>query len=442
MFEGLKVSREIQWFKNKWISIMANTGKFNKMKDTFSLNNVEKTEYGFKALILIVDGLRYAELEEIKDVIEDNYGCMCIFNKSKRTNLINADFIFEGASKEEYRLIIDLKPWEVYLGNTYSKEPIVVDLIKYPHILITGGTRSGKSKMTDCIITNLICNCSIEELELYLIQVAKSDLILYEDVKQCRGFADNLNKAIKLLKHIENKMTERDKYIRPFRKKAEADNYIDYNKIKKNQPMSTVYVIFDETSSLFNTTGDTNDVKKLKDEIVSYMKKIAQYGAGLGIFLLCSLQRPDAKNLDPFIKSQSTCNISFRQNNSKSSEIATGDTTIAVGLEQREFVYNTILNNYGVVPLVNNKKIYELIKPYLQPGHRTIFEDEKKLNNIKSGGKEKVDVPKTEIPVFDKVTPQVIKSEPYEPYKGLAIIEEPRTPIKTEKPKKGGRERI
>lgn len=434
MFEGLKASRDIQQFKNHWISIMANTGKFNKMKDTFSLNNIEKTKYGYKAIILIVDGLKYADLEEIKEVIEDNFGCMCIFNKSKRSNIISAEFIFQGASKEEYRLVLDLNPCEVYIGNSYSGEPIIIDMIKYPHILITGGTRSGKSKQTDCILTNLVCNSSIEELELYLVQVAKSDLILYEDCKQCRGFADNLNRAIKLLKHIDYKMAERDKLIRTFRKKALADNYYDYNQIKKNEPLSTVYVVFDETSSLFNTTGDMNDVKKLKDEVVSYIKKIAQYGAGLGIFLICSLQRPDAKNLDPFIKSQSTLNISFRQNNSKSSEVATGDVNAAVGLEQREFVYCTITNKYGVVPIINNKKIYKLIEPSLQPGHRNIFEDEKKLNNIKDRGREPI--------IFDKVTPEKSKPGSYEPYKGLNIIEEPRIPIVTEKPKRGGKEKI
>lgn len=449
MFEKLKEGREIAQFQNKWINIMSNLGKFNKLKQTYSLNNIEKTSYGFKVDILIVDGLRYKDLEETKDTIEDNYGCMCVFNKNKRSNIVYADFIFSEPNKDKYTPILNLKPWEVYLGNSYSGEPIIIDMIKYPHILITGGTRSGKSKMTDCIITGLICNCSIEELELYLSQVAKSDLILYEDVKQCRAFADTLEKTSTMLQHLDNKMNDRDKLIRPFRKKAMADNYQDYNKINKNNPLSTVYVVFDEMSSLFQTKGDCADIKSLKEEIVRLIRRIAQFGASLGVFLICSLQRPTVDNLDPFIKSQSTCIISFRQNNSKSSEVATDDSTMALGLEQREFVYKTNISNYGIVPLVDNKKIYSFIKPSLQPNHRTIFIDLKKLKNTKVS-KEKIEEKPKETPTFDKVnnkSPQISTSKipnyvPYKDNKGLAIKEEPRIPINTKKPIKGGKERI
>lgn len=449
MFEKLKEGREIAQFQSKWINIMANLGKFNKLKQTYSLNNVVKTDYGFKADILIVDGLRYKDLEEIKDIIEDNYGCMCVLNKNKRSNVVCADFIFTEPNNDKYIVIPNLNPWEVYLGNGYNGEPIIVDMIKYPHILITGGTRSGKSKMTDCIITNLICNCSIEELELYLSQVAKSDLILYEDTKQCRAFADTLEKTLTVLQHIDKKMEDRDKLIRPYRKKAQADNYQDYNKINKSNPLSTVYVIFDEMSSLFQTKGDSKDTKSLKEDIVRLIRRIAQFGASLGVFLICSLQRPTVDNLDPFIKSQSTCIISFRQNNSKSSEVATDDSTMALGLGQREFVYKTNNSNYGIVPLVNNKKIYSFIMPSLQPNHRTIFTDLKKLNNIKIS-KEKVEEKPIELPNFDKVnnkSPHINISNipnyiPYQDTKGLTIKEEPRIIISTKKPIKGGKEKI
>jgi len=445
MFEKLKEGREIAQFQNKWINIMSNLGKFNKMKQTYSLNNIEKTQYGYKGIILIVDGLRYKDL----DVIEDNYGCMCVLNKNKRSNIVYADFIFAEPNKDKYTPILNLKPWEVYLGNCYNGEPIIIDMIKYPHILITGGTRSGKSKMTDCIITGLICNCSIEELELYLSQVAKSDLILYEDVKQCRAFADTSEKTLTMLQHLDKKMEDRDKLIRPYRKKAQADNYQDYNKINKGNKLSTVFVVFDEMSSLFQTKGDCADIKSLKEEIVRLIRRIAQFGASLGVFLICSLQRPTVDNLDPFIKSQSTCIISFRQNNSKSSEVATDDSTMALGLEQREFVYKTNLSNYGIVPLVDNKKIYNFIQPSLQPNHRTIFVDLKKLNNIKIS-KEKVEEKPIETPIFDKVSnmkPQINifnipNYVPYQDTKGFTVKEEPRIPIITEKPIKGGKEKI
>lgn len=448
MFANLREGKEIAKFEKQWINIMANLGKYNKIKQTYSLNQVQKTPYGYKAIILIVDGLKYADLEEIKDTIEDNYGCMCVFNKNKRSNIVYADFIFREPNKAKFKPIVGLKAWEIYLGNGYNNEPIIIDLLKFPHALITGGTRSGKSKQTDCILTNLIINCSDQELELYLCQVAKSDLILYEDVRQCRGFADTLDKSIIMLNHIIDKLDQRDKLIRPFRKKALADNYQDYNKINKGNPMSTAYVIFDEMSSLFQTKGDSKEVKDIKEEIVKLVRLIAQYGAGLGVFLICSLQRPTVDNLDPFVKSQATCNISFRQNNSKSSEVATGDANIAIGLEQREFVYSTVNNNYGIVPLVNNKEMYDYIKSSLQPNHRTIFTSLKKSER---SAEKLIEIPKiVEVPKatpveFDKVKNEDILAEniakidgfvPYVPLEGFKVIDQTKLPMDTQKPKK------
>lgn len=412
--DGIKIYK----FEKKWISLMANLGLYNKLKQTYSLNNTQITSYGYKSLILIVDGLSLDKLENNREYIQDSYGCMCVFNKAKRSNIINAEFIFNTPIKLKY-LPVKLKPWEIYIGNDYTEEPIIIDLIKWPHILITGGTRSGKSKMMDCILTNLITNSTEKELELYLCQIAKTDLVLYEDAKQSRAFADTLDKTLTVLDHIEDKMNERSEKIRPFRKVAKADNYMDYNKIRPMDKMSTVYIAFDEMSSLFNTKGCCKEEKNIKEIIVSKIEKIAQYGAGLGIFLICSLQRPTTDNISSFIKSQCTCKISFRQNNSKSSEIALDDPVIALGLEQREFIYYTNDYNYGLVPIVDNKSIYTIIKPFLETNHRDLFRDLKIIKNIKKN-KEQLDEYKP-IHIYNKTTEDILKEniaqiEGYVPY--------------------------
>lgn len=449
MFEKFKNSTKIANFEKKWINLMANLGLYNKLKDTYSLNDTVLTSYGFTSKILLVDGLGLKKLEANREDIQDSYGCMCVFNKAKRSNIVRADFIFNTPIKLEFEVIEELKPWEIYLGNSYSGEKIIIDMIKFPHVLITGGTRSGKSKMTDCILTNLISNATEKELELYLIQVAKSDLVLYEDAIQTRAFADDLYKTLTVLEHIELEMEARNELIKPLRKMAKADNYYDYNKIRATDKMSTIYVVFDEMSSLFNTKGCAKEDKELKERIVSYIEKIAQYGAGLGVFLLCSLQRPTVDNLSSFIKSQCTCKISFRQNNSKSSEVALDDPVMALGLEQREFIYYTNIYSYGLVPLVNNKKIYEFIKVFLKPKHRDLFRD-LKIANASKRKKEKIEEFEPIQVVYKKTTEDILKENieqikgyvPYNPVADNAIIKDETAGYKkTEKPKKG-REKV
>lgn len=443
---AIRESMKIAKFEKKWIILMSNLGLYNKMKQTYSLNKTEITSYGYKALILIVDGLSLEKLESNREYIQDSYGCMCVFNKAKRSNLIAAEFIFTTPSKLKFEPLEKLKPWQIYLGNNYTGEPILMDMVKWPHILVTGGTRSGKSKMTDCILTSLVTNCTEKELELYLCQVAKSDLILYEDCKQTRAFAETLEKTLTVLDHIEDKMNERSEAIKPFRKVAKADNYIDYNRIRPIDKMSTVYVVFDEMSSLFNTKGCCKEEKDFKEIIVSKIEKIAQYGAGLGVFLICSLQRPTVDNISSFIKSQCTCKISFRQNNSKSSEVALDDPSMALGLEQREFIYYTNNYNYGLVPLVDNKKIYGYIKPFLQANHRDLFRDLKIINGTPKK-KERVE---EYIPthVYSKTTEDILKENvaqiegyvPYKPSNNVIVIDNTKLPTRTEKPK--GREKL
>lgn len=439
IMDGIKIAK----FEKKWISLMANLVLYNKLKQTYSLNKTQITKYGYKSIILIVDGLSLDKLESNREYIQDSYGCMCVFNKAKRSNLIEAEFIFTTPTKEIFCPLERVKPWEIYLGNSYTSSPIIVDMIKWPHILITGGTRSGKSKMTDCILTNLITNSTEKELELYLCQVAKSDLILYEDAKQTRAFADTLDKTLLVLDHIEDKMNERSETIKPFRKKAMADNYMDYNRIRPIDKMSTVYVVFDEMSSLFNTKGCTKEDKEVKEIIVSKIEKIAQYGAGLGVFLICSLQRPTVDNISSFIKSQCTCKISFRQNNSKSSEVALDDPSMALGLEQREFIYYTNNYNYGLVPLVDNKSIYKAIKPFLESRHRDLFRDLEIIKNVKKS-KEKVQE-YTPAHIYNKTTEEILKENiaqidgyvPYCPSSNVIVIDKTKLPAVTEKPKRG-----
>ena len=453
--EQLKVTKEINTFELKWISIMSHLGCVNKLKQTFSLNNTIKTLYGFKASIFIVDGLNYEMLENKKTFIEDSYGCMLILNKKKRSNWITAEFVFKTPTDIKYSPI-KVKPWELYLGNSFNGEAIIIDLVKYPHALITGGTRSGKSKMDDCILTTLIYSCTEYELELYLLQVAKSDLVMYEDAVQTRAFADTLDKVLVVLEHIQIKMNDRDKLIKPLRKKAKGDNYQDYNKLNADNQISTVHVVFDEMASLFDSKGDDSGTKKKKEKIIKLTDNIAQFGASLGIFLNCSLQRPTADKISPFIKSQSTCIVSFRQNNSKSSEVALGDSQLALGLEQREFIYYTTSYNYGLVPYVYSNEIIEFIQQKLKPRHRNLFDDLKKQKKFidfieieKPKGKEKI----KESLNFDRVDPDIITKKesemienikkipnfvPYNPNIKIKIIkDETKTPLITEKPKRG-----
>lgn len=429
-------------FKDEWINIMAHSDLYNKLHCTYSLNNIKFKDYGIECDIYIVPPLTYAILDNKIDVIQENLNCLVILNHGKVSKWIKARFIYNECDTKCFEKVPLKNPFELYVGNDYSGLPIIVNLKDYPHLLISGGTRSGKSKMADCIIANSVVNFSPQELQLYLCQAAKSDLILYEDLEHTRAFADSLDKIMSVLSYVTSVlMPERDKLIRPYRKKAKADNYHDYNKLKKTEKIPTTLIIFDEMSSLYQINGEGGDEKKLKQAITELIDRIAQFGASLGCFLISSVQKPTVKNLSSFVKSQSTANISFRQNNSKSAEVATDDAKLPLGLKQREFVYYLDNWNYGIVPWINNQEVYEMIEPSLAPNHRTLFDDLKKMNNrggIKNKSKRKDESQETHFKTETQVLEENIKKingfVTYENPTGKTIIDGTKTPTKTRRP--------
>lgn len=429
----------INKFKNQWLDIMTEANLYNKLYNTYSLNNLEITDYGIKGQIYKVPPLTYDKLDSNTDIIEENLGCCMISNNVKGSKWINVKFIFNQNSSKKFETVKETCPYKIYLSNDYSGIPILADLRKYPHVLVSGTTRSGKSKLADCTITNLAVNCSPKDIQFYFFQVAKNDLCLYEDLVHTRAFADDLDKTIIALKYVnEIIIPERNKAIKPYRKKAILDNIWEYNDLKKTENYPMILLCFDEMASIFETKGDDNNIKKQKDEITKYIRNVSQYGASLGIFLFSSIQRPTADMLPPFIKAMSNTLVSLRQANSKSSEVATDDAKLAVGLKQREFVYKLDEWNYGLVPLVDNKEIYNYIKPYLKP-HRTLFDDLEKLKN-RDGirkNKEKVEIKsnfKTEKDILEENISKINDFVPYDNHTGM-VIKEDKAVIKTEKSK-------
>lgn len=370
----LEDQKKISWLCKRWINIMAMRGKYNKLKQTFSLNNIKVVEYGFKADCLIVDGLTYKELVETVEAVEDSLGCFLALKKEGRSKVVQLDFIFKSPTEVEFD-VLDIKDeTKLAVGIYQSKKPIIIDMIKYPHLLIVGGTRSGKSCCMDHILTNLIANNPLEKMELYLAQVAKSDLVIYKNTKQTRAFADNLEKTLVMLEYLCDKIKERTELITPYRERGMVSNYKDYNKLKGLDNMSTCYVAFDEMSSIFDTKGDTKNIKSIKGEITKCCNEIAQIGASVGVFLICSLQRPTVDNMPSFLKAMCTITISFRQNNSKSSEIALGDSNAATKLLRREFAIKQIGQiDYGIVPLIYPKDVYSIVKNHNEKNKKDLF---------------------------------------------------------------------
>lgn len=387
--ENYRLRNKISKLINQWKEIMSQTNTYNQEFLTFTLSHIQEKDYGFKCRIYAPYGLSFDMLEKLKPIIENNLNCMFLYDKKKLDSFIMTRIVLTGFGSKNGKDVLfippKISPCELYLGKSIDGENVIISVKDICHFLLSGSNGSGKSRMLDCMLTSLIYNCTEKELELYLVQISKNDLVIYEDAIQTRAFCETLEEAEIMFEHIIDKMKDRDKLIKPMRKDFKGSNITDYNKLHPHNQLSICWIIFDEMASLMNKMGNVNNIKQQKDRIIAMAEEIARVGRALGIFLGCCLQRPKADSLSSDIKAQANLRISFSQNNEKSSEIAMDDGKIAVGLDERVAVYSCKGSGYDFVktPYIDDSIIAKYIKPKCKRGHRNLFTDLKKLQQDK-----------------------------------------------------------
>lgn len=435
--DQMALHREFTQLADHWKDIMAQTRSYNEAFQTYTLSHIKKENYGYSCRIYAPDGLIIDDLEKLRLAIESGLKCIFIFKLSDFKEMAIAQFIKNVNCNDIPFTPYKVKPWECYAGVDPSGKPLVFNMIKDTNIFLSGNNGRGKSKCNDHILTSFICNCPKNDIWIFLIQLDKEDLIIYEDAEQVMGFADTLEKTDMMLEYITQEMKRRTEIMRPLKKKGLANNVYEYNRHNPKNKFPMILIDIDEFSSLVHELSDSNDIKKLKDSIVTKLIKIAQVGRAMAIFYVISIQRPTVDRVHPFIKSQSNVKIVFGVSNQKSSEVCI-DNDMAVGLPPRRAI-TCVNGDYSVLftTKLPDTEVLRFIKPYLKPGHRNIFniiESKSQENtNVQHEEVKQGKIPKQHIEQdFSKVTPdkELILQEnikmipgwvPYEPIEGGRI---------------------
>jgi len=194
----------------------------------------------------------------------------------------------EYLSKDDFVLVLG----ESYFGTES------IDISTTPHVLIGGGSGSGKSKL----------------LKLLLMEARKKNAIIYlSDFKGGLDYPAIWHKACHIITEPEelNNQIERILQIMEERKQllvgAGTPNIAEYNK-KTGSDLSRIIVACDEIAEVLDKTGLDKDQKALVGQIESKFSTIARLGRAFGIHLMFATQRPDADVLKGQIKN----NIGYR----------------------------------------------------------------------------------------------------------------------------------
>lgn len=354
-------------FYSRWVQVMAYMGLSNKTSQTYALRNLKLTTYGFSANIHSPLGMNVTELQSDSNVatIQKNLKCLFVTNDVPKSNHIEVKFILKDVGYSDFKPI-KLCPYEVLLSQCIDGSPMTSNMLKYPHILIQGGTNMGKTKFIDIILTNLITTRDPEEVSLYIVQADKSDQYPYSGCKHCRGYSDTIEDTVAMLSMITEIVESRNREMKTYNYDGIANNIHEYNYavdkkiLKGKKRWNYMYLVIDEYASLM---PDNSPDKKIKQLIQSMMERIIQIGRSVGLYCVLSTQRATIDKLPSFVKANCCTIVTFKVNNRKSSEIAL-DSGEAVGLKQREFITKIETMMFGQTYNLSQRQIIDYIKPF------------------------------------------------------------------------------
>ncbi|MED2985039.1 FtsK/SpoIIIE domain-containing protein [Bacillus thuringiensis] len=187
----------------------------------------------------------------------------------------------------------------VVVGRDQFGNAIVYDMVdsNTPHLLIAGETGSGKSSMVRVILATLIQYMSPEHLHLYLGDLKNSEFHFLRRVRHVKYVCMEEHEMTSMLSKLWKEVLHRRKVMEEY----ELGHIDEYNQITKDKPLPYIFIAIDEVAML-------QDEK----ECVTIIEKISAVGRSLGIFLMLSMQRPDAKILDGKLKLNLTVRMGFK----------------------------------------------------------------------------------------------------------------------------------
>lgn len=183
------------------------------------------------------------------------------------------------------------KDYELVLGVSLTKREII-EINTIPHILLGGGTGSGKTML----LKLLIAQCIEREAIVYICDFKGG--IDYPQIwhEKC-SFITTAEEMNEKLEKVLDIMKERGKTLEMYG----CSNVCEYNKKSKTK-MNRIVVACDEIAEVLDKTGLDKEQKALVSQIENKLSTVARLGRAFGEHLFLCTQRPSAEIIKGEIK--------------------------------------------------------------------------------------------------------------------------------------------
>ncbi|OQX08412.1 MAG: hypothetical protein BWK73_25425 [Thiothrix lacustris] len=200
----------------------------------------------------------------------------------------------------------------LYLGfDVITRQPIIEDLDKLPHLLVAGATQSGKSTAINVILAGLHRACTPAQLQTVLIDAkGGNELRDWESAPHCFGMATDAKQAIAMLRRVVAEMDWRKtlgfRDLRDFTGTATAPAGCITKEGTVLSSFPSIVVMLDEQSELMLQSPEfARTVEELE-------VRIAQAGRAFKIHIVICTQRPEVDVVTGLLKANIVPRLSFQ----------------------------------------------------------------------------------------------------------------------------------
>ncbi|MCT8976276.1 FtsK/SpoIIIE domain-containing protein [Clostridium sp. CX1] len=363
-------SRDAYYMKKEMKKIFED----NKL-DYYTIIDVKRCLPWGYSIIINLNGKGFEKLSGAKDSIETKLGYETYIEQNRNLKTATIKIIVLPLTENTEFRPYKTKPYEIYGGLSYTMQELVVNMRRFPNILVSGQVGAGKTEIIRILLCNLINNFTERDVNIYFADLADvADYDVFQKCKQVKGYARTLEETEKLFNYLIHVYTKR---LEIFAKNG-CKNIQEYNDKFYGKRMAYDYLVLDEFGDYF-PVNKLEDNYQVKVKCYNLIKHMTRKFRKVGIYLIVGIQRPDTSILDPNLKANLCTKIGFSQNNDASSLVIC-DTTELANIENRKALLMYGNKRAWFKSLyINDDLITEYIKLSIVNGSREELDDYNKF---------------------------------------------------------------
>ena len=335
---------------NQIVSLFAKFGIEVRPK-RFSSNGITG-----RYVVELLNGVRFSKIEALEDDFEFH------LNEQIRILKVNEASTFAVEIPLKYKKILFLKEvfespeWQnnnailpIALGKDIEGNTIVKDLTKLEHILIAGGTLTGKTNTIYSIINSLLYKCTPTDLRFIIHDPKCVELPIYNKLPHMLSpVITDVSELPAVLSWLVDEMEKRYRFLTKYAAlDIEAYNTKQIDEISNPyyHKMPYIVCVIDEIAHamvIFN------------EEIELSISRLLLLGHTVGIHLIIATQRTDSKIILERIQKFIPTKISRKLRSKIDSEIIFGEK----GAEKLDFIWEMIFKDNETAESVRVNNAY------------------------------------------------------------------------------------